>query len=197
MKNKYLVPSIFLFLGLITPLFFTYGKYGTFITLLPYLFVQNYWIFLGRLTSVGFGFYLLNVFWKEKERNDKIKDVKVVILNLVLRLQTSLITIENLLGEKYNTKQIELSNKRDKEVTELIRDLAFLGKILETLSIEPQLLRDETLSEIYIEKMWGYLIPLLNRLHTLQDFRREYDLFMEIFVQLQDCCNECIGSIKT
>ena len=67
-----------------------------------YKFIDEYLNFLGSLISIAFGFWLVNVLWEKKAKNEKVNQAKRILLIFLIKINQFSKEIKKILSIQYN-----------------------------------------------------------------------------------------------
>jgi hypothetical protein len=185
MKTRHIIGLIFIVILLALPLVVVQFNNGNQIEFISYKFTEEYWKFLGTLASVAFGFYLVNILWAEKEIGELINQTKRLLLNYLLRINKTCQAILDLLTKPFSEVNYDESQKRDIEILHLIEIIMKAGMALENTTIDIRAFRDDPVKEVYIEIVWDDLLPCIDRLSSITNFRIDYDEFSDTLIKIK------------
>jgi hypothetical protein len=153
------------------------------ISFLPHIFIKEYWKFLGSLVSVAFGFFLVNILLRQKERSETVGQAKKVISAHISKLKWLCEEIIRLLSFQYSEQQLEDSRKRDEKINRLVKRIGKLATGLENLVLEPRAFEDDTVRGVYFDGIWGELLSLIEKFPEFSNFRVKYDDFVFLITE--------------
>jgi hypothetical protein len=186
MKRNYIIGLIIFIFFLIMPLIVLKENYSNQIIFDSSKFSEEYLKFLGTLVSVAFGFYLVNILWTEKVTNELINQTKNFFLNCFLRINRICQNILDLLAKNYIEEKYDESQKRDIEIQNQVEKIFNIGLSLEHISIDFRTLKDDPVKNTYIELIWCDLLPSIEILSSLKNFRKDYERFSETVNIIKD-----------
>lgn len=178
MRRIQILGLLFVAILLALPLIGVEIGYGKQIEFVSYRFEEEYWKFLGGLGSVAFGFYLVNILWSEKEVGELTNQTKRLLLNHLLRINKTCLSIDELIKKQFPEENYDESQKRDLEVLKLKNNIQIAGMALEKITIDLRSLKDDSVKKVYLELIWGDLLPNIDRLSPISNFRDDYDEFI-------------------
>jgi hypothetical protein len=162
------------------------------IKFLPDKFAEEFWKFLANLLSIIFGFVLINVYWAQKERRDKLNQAKRVLLSYLCRINHTASKIDDLLSISYSETELDASRARDQEITSLTKKLEKLANGLESLSFDPSILSDSLLQKIFVEIVWEGLFSDIESLASQYNFRKSFETFSILISSVRHYSSEGI-----
>lgn len=191
MKKVVIVMLIFALVSV--GIFVLYLQFSGQIQFIPERFAEEFLKFLANLISIVFGFYLVNVYWEAKGKQDKQNQVKRVILNYLLRVNRICLKIIELLSVKYSEAELEHSRTRDAEIASLVSKLERLASGLESFSFDPSTLGDPVIQKIFVEIIREGLLSDMDVLMNQQNYKKTVDVFVISIRSIEKHSSEGIG----
>lgn len=185
MNKWYIVVLIIIAIVLLSPLVVVLNLYGNQIEFVSYQFVGDYLKFIGSLISISFSFFLINIFWKNKEAGDALNQARSILINYALRIINTADKIVELLNISFNETEFFESEKRDIEVSRLLEKIRRVGIAIENTPVDSRALKDNTFMAVYIELVWKDLLSTVERLSPTKNFRNNYDDFYSTLVEIK------------
>jgi len=185
MNRWYKLGLIVIVIALLSPFVIVQILYSDQMEFVSYQFAGDYLKFIGSLVSISFSFYLINVFWKNKEIGDAIIQAKSTLINYTFRVINITDKILDLLNKSFNESEFSESQKRDDEVTRLLEKMHKVGLAIENSPVDSRALKDETFMSVYIDLVWKDLFSAFERLSSLKKFRNNYDDFILTLVEIK------------
>jgi hypothetical protein len=158
-------------------------------------FIESYLVFGGNLISIAFGFFLVNVLWEKKHVNDKINQARRLLFSYVFKIQQITMEIQQLLSAKFEHSQSEKSEARDKEIDTLRKRIEKLAEGLENVTFEPDMLKDDSVRSVYIDNIWGGLLPIIAQISNITIFRNDYEKFNKLLIDILDLTQKSIKAL--
>jgi hypothetical protein len=172
-------------IALLSPFVVVQALYGDQMEFVSYQFATDYLKFIGSLISISFSFYLINIFWKNKENGDAVNQAKSILINFTFRASNIADKILDLLNKSFNESEFSESQKRDNEVTRLLEKMHKVGLAIENTPVDSRALKDEVLMSVYIDLVWKDLSSAVDRLSSLKTFRNNYEDFLSTLADIK------------
>ncbi|MBK9926926.1 MAG: hypothetical protein IPP66_16770 [Anaerolineales bacterium] len=185
MNRWHKVALIVIVIALLSPVAVVEILYGDQMEFISYQFAGDYLKFIGSLVSISFSFYLVNIFWKNKENNDAINHAKSMFINFTFRASNIADKSLELLNKSFNESEYSESQKRDNEVARLIEKMHKVGLAIENTPVDSRALKDDVFMSVYIDLVWRDLFSAVERLSLLKNFRNNYDDFLSALVEIK------------
>lgn len=175
-------------------LFIFYLQSSGQIQFLPDRFAEEFWKFLASLASITFGFFLINVFWARRERQEKVNQARSILINYLLRINRIASKISEQLALNYSEIDFEESQKRDNEVVTLVKKMEKLANSIENITFDPSILSDSIIKDVFIGLIWEELLPNIENLSRKENFRADFEAFLTLVSALSNRSSEGIKS---
>jgi hypothetical protein len=199
MINKKLVLTIIIVLLLIlsmTLLFVLIMSNGKIEFDASVFFTELFKFVLGVIT-LGISFWLVNVFWSEKQKQDRINHSRRIIKHFYHHLIKLISQCNELFAMNFLESERKASDEQDQKIIEIIRSLR--TSIDNALFIIPEIdiMEDSTLSETLIESYWAKIVPAINKLNTINTIRCNSKEIMQQLEVISHASESAIHILET
>lgn len=157
-------------------------------------FSNDYLDFMIGLLAMAISFWLANVYWTDRIKQERISRARITMIRFFRRLYEMTDQCEILL--KKQCKEIKENQDRDRKVIELF---LLMGQVKAGLLLhypEDEIEQDECLSHAMIELFWTGLVPAINDLNSRQTIRGEIDAIRSKLEHIKQYSYQTLSALK-
>ena len=169
MKKEYIIPILILAVPIGGLLAWINLRYR--MNFDPALLTNELFKFFAGVVSIGISFWLANVYWANKTKQDRVLRARKIISRFFYQLRDILAQCENLLFKEYLPEELQESHDRDTRVIGLFSSMKIAKEALLIHYPDMEVEQDDQLTEIMVDLFWASIVPAINNLSTRQTVR--------------------------
>lgn len=179
MTRTYIAIFMILVLIVFAPFLVVKWLYGDNPAFNPTEFVEDYINLLAGLASMVVGFFLADVFWAGKLKQDRIQRTRRVMGRFFLQLRDLVSQCEELLSQEYSDNDLRKAQERDDKILEIFSLMRVTKEALLMHYPVEEVSEDDQLAKAMIGLFWSQIIPAINDLGARRKVRGEVDGIVE------------------
>lgn len=181
MKKMYILSVSIVVVLVLAPFLWVGWRYGAEVEFAPVKFINTYLSFTMGLASMGISFWLANVFWANKLKQDRIRRARKTLSRFFHHLRDIVLQCEALLSREYHEAELREAQERDDKVLELFSLMKLAKEGLLVHYPEEEVEEDDQLAKAMVDLFWTHIVPAINDLSARQRIRGDID---EVYEQL-------------